>query len=86
MGVSRLLGDALGALVLGAADDVVRGSLRLDAEVVLATAHQEVAGHAPLVAVGVAHAPELRACLLIDTPTEDDDRVVQVHPCDAVVL
>ena len=60
--------------------------LHLHSEVVVATRHQEVALHSPVGPVGIADDPVLGAGLLVLAPSDDDHRVVHVHPGDSLVV
>jgi len=53
------------------------GDLRLASEVVEAPTHMEVAVHAPAIAVGVPDDPVVHVLLLVVTPSDDVDGVIQ---------
>ena len=67
-------------------DRVIAGGLGLYSEVIFAPPDPEISFHTPLGAVRVSYFPIFCACFLVDSPADNDDRVVQVHPGNAVVL
>ena len=58
----------------------------LDCEIVLSAAEQEVAVHAPVLVVRVAHDPVFLLRLVVVAPSDKHDRVILVLPGQATAL
>ena len=77
---------ALAGVAVAAERGLECNDIGLHREVVLTTAKQEVAVHAPVFVVGVAHDPVFLLSLVIEAPSDKQDGVVLVLPCEATAL
>ena len=58
----------------------------LDSEIVFSTANKEVAIHAPSLSVRVSYDPIFGTGLVVNSPADNYYRMIEIHPCDSIVL
>ena len=60
--------------------------LDLHSKVIISPLDKEVSVHAPFLSVGIPDNPVFGVSFFVLAPSYDDDRVVHVHPGDALVV
>jgi len=77
---------ASSACLLVTEDSLVPSCLRLDTEIVLSSSDVEITVHTPPFSVWISHDPVFGTCFLINSPANDDDWVIEIHPGNTIVF
>ena len=77
---------ARSTLIFIADSNVISSGFRFYTKIILATSYEKVSIHTPSLAIRIPNYPILRASFLVSTPPNNNNRMIEIHPCNTVVL
>jgi len=60
--------------------------LNFHSKVIVTSLYEEVTIHSPVWSIGVSYNPVFCVCLVINSPTNNNDWMVHVHPWNALII